>query len=94
MQLAQNVKAALKKDFDQQKKYYDYLRTKRPELFIGFDGDYGEAARNETFLRVFDKIVSNYEPETAKPTTEGPVNITKPAGPDSINKKDSVKKLK
>ncbi|HMK27939.1 MAG TPA: DUF2723 domain-containing protein [Chitinophagaceae bacterium] len=91
MQLAQTVKGALKKDFEQQKKYYDYIRAERPDLFIGFDGRDGEAARNEYFLQLFGDLVKHYEPETIKPTTEGPVNIIKPSGPDSINKKDSNK---
>jgi hypothetical protein len=91
MQLAQTVKGALKKDFEQQKKYFDYMKAERPDLFAGFDGRDGEAARNDYFLQLLGDLIKNYEPETAKPTTEGPVNITKPAGPDSAHKKDSVK---
>ncbi len=92
MQLAQNVKGALKKDFEQQKKYFDYLRTERPDLFRGFDGRDGEAARNEYFLQLFGELVKRYEPETTITPSEGPVNITNPAGPDSLNKKDTNKK--
>ena len=94
MQLAQTVKGALKKDFEQQKKYYDYIRTERPDLFVGFDGRDGEAARNEYFLQLFGELVKKYEPETVKPTTEGPVNIINSSGSDSINKKDSGNKPK
>jgi hypothetical protein len=91
MQLAQTVKGALKKDFEQQKKYYDYLKAERPDLFAGFDGRDGEASRNEYFLQLFGELVKRYEPETAKPPTEGATNITNPSGPDSLNKKDSNK---
>jgi hypothetical protein len=91
-QLAQNVKAALKKDFEQQKKYYDYLKAERPDLFIGFDGRDGEAARNQYFMELLDELVKKYEPETAIPASEGPVNIITTKGPDSINKKDTGKK--
>ncbi|MGH2553608.1 MAG: hypothetical protein ACRDEB_07820, partial [Chitinophagaceae bacterium] len=92
MKLAQTVKAALKKDFEQQKKYYDYLKAERPALFTGFDGRDGEAARNEYFQQLFSELVNKYEPESVKPPTEGPVNIKNPSGKDSLNIKDSVKK--
>ena len=91
LQLAQHIKGALKKDFEQQKKYYDYLRAERPDLFEGFDGRDGEAARNDYFLQLFGELVRRYEPEAANAPTEGPVNITKPA-PDSLIKKDTNKK--
>lgn len=94
MQLAQTVKGALKKDFEQQKKYYEYLKAERPDLFVGFDGRDGEAARNEYFLQLFAELVKRYEPEAANKPTEGPVNITNRPGPDSLNKKDSGNKPK
>ena len=94
MQLAQSVKAALKKDLEQQKKYYDYLRTDRPDLFAGFDGRGGEAERNEYFLQLFGELIKKYEPEAAKTAVEGNVNITNPPGPDSAKQKDSLKKPK
>jgi hypothetical protein len=94
MQLAQTVKTALKKDLDQQKSYYEYLRTDRPELFSAFDGREGEAARNEYFIQLLNDLVAKYEPQTTKPPAEGPVNITNKPGADSVNKKDSLKKPK
>ena len=94
MQLAQTVKAALKKDLEQQKKYYDYLRTDRPDLFAGFEGRGGEAERNEYFLQLFGELIKKYEPEAAKTPVEGNVNITNPPGPDSAKQKDSLKKPK
>jgi hypothetical protein len=94
MQLAHSVKDALKKDFEQQKKYYDYMKAERLELFADFDGQDGEAARNEYFLRLFGELVNKYEPDAAKQPTEGPVNITNPKGADSLNKIDTGKKDK
>ena len=91
MQLVQTVKGALKKDFEQQKKYYEYLRTERPDLFAGFDGRDGEAARNEYFLQLFAELIKRYEPEAVSKPEELPANITNPQGPDSLNKKDSNK---
>lgn len=91
MQLANTVKAALKKDFEQQKKYYDYLKTDRPDLFAGFDGRDGEAARNDYFLQLLSELVKRYDPETAKKEAEQlPVNMIKPLGADSAANKDSA----
>ncbi|MBI5858684.1 MAG: DUF2723 domain-containing protein [Sphingobacteriales bacterium] len=90
MQLAQTVKAALQKDFEQQKKYYDYIRTERPELSGGYEGRDGEALRNEYFLQLLGDLVKRYEPEKEKPAVEGPVNIINPPRPgDSVKPKDS-----
>jgi hypothetical protein len=85
------VKAALKKDFEQQKKYYDYLKTDRPDLFAGFDGRDGEATRNDYFLQLLGELVKRYDPETAKKEAEQlPVNMIKPLGADSAANKDSA----
>ena len=90
MQLAQTVKAALKKDFEQQKKYYDYIRTSRPELASGFDGQEGESPRNDYFMHQFELLIKRYEPETAKPSTEQPTNIVNPPRlGDTTKKPDS-----
>jgi hypothetical protein len=94
IQLAQNVKAALKIDFEQQKKYYDYLKADRPDLFTAFDGRDGEATRNEYFIQLFAELVKKYEPETVKPPTEGLDKIINPKGTDSVIKKDSGNKPK
>jgi hypothetical protein len=98
MPLAQTVKAALKKDFEQQKKYYDYLKAERPDLFAGFADSEGrrdgEASRNDYFYQLFGELVKKYEPETAKPPTEGDVNIKNKPAIDSAHLKDSLKKNK
>ena len=49
---------------------------------------------NNDFLQLFGALIKKYEPETAKPPTEGPVNIMNQLGPDSLNKKDSGNKPK
>ncbi len=90
-QLAEKVKAALKKDFEQQKKYFDYLQAERPDLFESFDGRSGEAGRNGYLLQMLDEIVKTYEPQTANPKSETPVSITSPAKSDSGSIKDSGK---
>lgn len=92
MQLAQTVKAALQKDFEQQKKYYDYIRTERPELSGGFEGRDGEAPRNEYFLQLLGELIERYEPKKGKPAIEGDKNITNPPRPgDTIKTGDTGK---
>ena len=41
LDLANKLKAALKKDFEQQKAYFDYLRTNREDLFGQYDDQNG-----------------------------------------------------
>jgi hypothetical protein len=88
MQLAQTVKAALQKDFEQQKKYYDYIRTERPELSSGFEGRDGEAPRNEYFLQLLGDLVDKYEPKKDKPAIEGDKNIINPSRPGDTMKRN------
>lgn len=86
MDLAQKVKDALKKDFQQQKAYYDYLKTNREDIFSGFDGPNGEAARNEYFLGLVDALEKRYVPgAAASPTTEGQKTIQS-GTPDTMNR--------
>lgn len=88
MDLAQKVKAALKKDFEEQKAYYDYLKAEREDLFAGFDGQQGEAARNEYFMSLLGILEKRYEPNAATTpgTTEGPNSIqTGPARDSNRN---------
>ena len=86
MDLAQKVNAALKKDFEQQKAYYDYLRTNREDIFSHFDGPNGEAARNENFLGLLSVLEKRYVPNAAGSTpTEGPKTIQTTPG-DTLNR--------
>ena len=78
--LAQKISAAVKKDLDDQKKYYEYLRTEKEEMFQSLAT---EAQVNEIIQQVFDAVQQKY---TQKPaTTEHPEAVGNPA--DSTNKK-------
>ncbi len=65
--LAGKVKAALKKDFEEQRKYYEYMRDNKQALFTGFDGGDGEAARNEYFYRLLGALEERYEKKAPAP---------------------------
>jgi len=84
--LAQKVSAAIKKDLDEQKKYYEYLRTEKEEMFQTLAQ---EAQVNEIMQQIFDAVQQKY---TQKPVvTEHPEAVGKPA--DSTHKpSDSIKK--
>ncbi|HYM94675.1 MAG TPA: DUF2723 domain-containing protein, partial [Chitinophagaceae bacterium] len=93
--LAKKLYNALKKDFDQQKRYYDYLKNNREELFAGFDGRDGEAFRNEQLMQLLDLLKQKYAPEKLpilnnnSPSSTNPVNK-----PDSSKTKDTVRQKK
>ncbi len=53
----------MRKDLEQQKKYYDYLKNNRPELFGGtLEGT--EVYFNEAMLLALDAIEKKYAPQT------------------------------
>lgn len=88
--VAEKVRLAIRKDLEQQKSYYKYIKDNKPELYGGFERS--EDPINEAMLMVLDAIEKEYAPQTqTKTTTEGPTTITNTANPDSLNKKDSVK---
>ncbi len=88
--LAEKVRQNLRKDMEQQQKYYNYIRDERPELFNGFESS--EAPFNEALLLVLDAVEKKYAPQTqAKSPAEGPTTITNSAKPDSAGKPDSQK---
>jgi len=81
-ELAEKVRLALRKDMEQQKKYYEYISSSRPEFYGGFERS--EAPINDRLLMVLDAIEKRYAPQTqTKPNQETPTNITNPTGPDS-----------
>jgi hypothetical protein len=93
--LAEKIKASLKKDMEQQKRYYEYIRTNREEFanaFYSRNGN-GEAERNEYFLKLLGDIEQKYDPNVKKNpnTVENPKTIISGA-PDSSSKKDSTPK--
>lgn len=87
--MAEKVRQAMRKDMQQQKEYYEYMKDSRP-------GDYeayrrSEEALNNIYLTVLDAIEKRYAPETqAKPKSgETPNIITNPG--DSARPKDTPK---
>ena len=75
--LAEKVRVNLRKDLEDQKKYYDYIRTSRSDLFGHFERT--EYPINEILLQVLDEIEKKYAPHVVpKTTTETPAIITNP----------------
>ena len=90
LDLAEKVRKSIRKDLDQQKKYFDYLKTEREELFksFGFEGEI-----NDALLFVLDQVEKKYAPQTQPKTIiEGnnPPIINKAA--DSAIQKSLIKK--
>jgi hypothetical protein len=84
--LAEKVRAAMRKDLEQQKRYYDYLKNNRPELFGGqLEGT--EVLLNDAMLQVLDAIEKKYVLKTpdAPPAEVGGTPIIS-TGKDSIKK--------
>ena len=90
MQLAQKVDQALKKDLQQQRAYYAYLRDEREDLFTSLEQ---ESRNNEIMLMILDEVEKGYAPkgQTHVPAVEGknPV-ITTNIKKDSNKRKDSM----
>ncbi len=87
--LAEKIRVNLRKDLEQQKKYYNYIQTERPEFFGGYERS--EAPINEIMLEVLGLIEKKYAPQVqAKTPTEGNnPTIINQANKDSGVKKDS-----
>jgi hypothetical protein len=93
--VAEKVRQALRKDLEQQKKYYEYLRTEKPEFFSGsIQGS--EMPFNDINLRVLDAIEKQYAPETQPKvnTIENPKPpVVTSIKPDSARIGDSMRRL-
>jgi hypothetical protein len=91
MELAEKVRQATRKDLEQQKKYYDYIKANRFDLYGGFERT--EVPINERMLLVLDAIEKKYAPQLQPKTnvSEGNSTITNSVKPDSAKNKDSVK---
>lgn len=89
--LAEKIRKELRKDLEQQQRYYEYIRTERQEFYGGYERS--EAPINEAMLAVLSAIESKYAPQT-KPasTNEGaqPINTPgkPPAGKDTTSGKN------
>ncbi len=74
---AEKVKAVVKKSLEQQQAYYKALQNSREDLFAGFAGPDGDAARNDYFLNfLLGELEKKYDPkkQTAQPKPEQPGN--------------------
>lgn len=79
--LAEKIRLAIKKDLDQQKRYYDYLKTEKEDLF---ESVRTEEDINNRMLIVYGAVVQAYDPSKAEQTIP-PINPTLPAtNPDTI----------
>ncbi|HVG16823.1 MAG TPA: DUF2723 domain-containing protein [Chitinophagaceae bacterium] len=72
--LAQKLGAAVQKDLNDQKKYYDYLQTEKDELYQSLST---EAQINELMLQVLAEVQKKYTQKP--PVVEYPEVIGKPA---------------
>ena len=75
LDLAEKVKQAIRNDLNDQKKYYEYIRTERPELFGGFERS--EYPINEILIQALNVVEQRYAPKstTTPPGTEGTTTI-------------------
>jgi hypothetical protein len=81
--LAEKVRVEIRKDLEQQKKYYDYMRLNRPDLFANFERS--EAPINDRMLLVLGEIEKKYAPQKVQtPPVEGDKTI--------INTRDTTRR--
>ena len=86
--LAEKIRLGLRKDLEQQRAYYNYIRDSKPEFYGGFERS--EAPINEILLEVLSLIEKKYAPELqTKTPAEGPTTITNTLKPDSGQKIDN-----
>lgn len=68
--LAEKVRLDLRKDMEGQKRYYDYLKNNKPDLYSGtLEGT--EVILNEIMLQVLDAVEQKYAPNLKKPAVSG-----------------------
>jgi hypothetical protein len=87
--LAEKVRVAVRKDIEQQKKYYAYLRENKPELYTGqLEGT--EVLLNDVMEQVLNDIEKRYAPQTQakQPNELNSQTITSnpQGGSDSVTK--------
>lgn len=89
-ELAEKVRKELRKDLEQQKRYYEFIRAEKPEYFASFERT--EYPLNEAMLEVLKAVERRYAPEVVQPTTgEGQRSIDTKA-PGSLNPADTPQK--
>lgn len=89
-ELAEKVRLSVRRDLEQQRKYYDYLKNNRPELFGGsLEGT--EVYFNEALMAALEAIEKRYAPQTQTQPAEGNSTIINTPG-DTTNKVDTTDK--
>jgi hypothetical protein len=90
---AEKIRLAIRKDLEQQKNYYEYIRTSKPDVFSGWY-ERTEYPINEAALKVLEAIEVKYAPETIKQPEKqqdnNPANNLLP-GNDGTKNPDSPK---
>ena len=88
-ELAEKIRLALRKDLEQQQKYYNYIRDSKPQYYGGFERS--EAPINEIMLQVLGAIEKKYAPQvqTTSPTEGNNPTIINQVNKDSGAMKDS-----
>ncbi len=91
-ELAEKVRLSIRKDLQDQKKYYEYLRAEKPEFFVGsIQGS--EMIFNDVNLEVLDAIEKKYAPQTQPQTKTGETPApTIKTSIDSLRIADSIRK--
>jgi len=88
--LAEKVRVIMRKDLEQQKKYYDYLKNSRPELYGGtLEGT--EVLINEILLQALDALEKKYAPQTQVQTPAEGQNTIINTVKDSTTNSDTLK---
>lgn len=88
LDLAEKVKAGLKKDLEQQKNYYAYLAANKPDLYSGIIQS-TEEPLNEVMMAILTAIENKYANKntSASPTEVGGNTIISSPASDSQDKK-------
>ena len=83
-ELAEKIRQAVRKDLEQQRRYYNYIRDSRPEFYGSYERS--EAPINEAMIQVLTEIEKAYAPQlqsTITPSEGNNTIINSPAGRDT-----------
>ena len=81
IELAEKIRLALRKDLEQQQRYYNYIRDSKPQYYGGFERS--EAPINEIMLQVLGMIEQKYAPQVQ---TTSPKEGNNPTIINQVNK--------
>jgi hypothetical protein len=79
-EMADKIAVEVKKDFQQQKAYYDYLRNNREKLFTMMES---EPDINDVYMKILEEIQNRYKKPAIVPASEGGAKpiVNNPAAP-------------